>query len=162
MQLTRKQKEELVAEIKDKLDKSSSMVIWNHDSLSVDRFNNLRQMLKDNGCDTKVYKNTLAKIALKEKGYSQFDDGFNGVSSVAFSYDENVNVSKLIFDELKKDKKETVLRAGIVAGEYQDIDGIKVIATLPSRNELLGMLASVLQAPIRNMAYLTSQVAEQK
>ena len=162
MQLTKQQKNDLVLELKGNINKASSIVIWNHNSIPVNEFNKLRQLLKDNSCVTKVYKNTLTKKAFEEEGYPEFKDGFTGVSSVAFSFDENVNVSKIIHDELKKLKKKDFLRAGLVDGQFIGIDGIEDIATLPSKPELLSMLLSVLQAPIKNFAYLTKEIANKK
>ena len=162
MQLSKEQKNELVNELKNNINKSSSVVVWNHDAITVNDFNNLRSYLKENKCETKVYKNKLSKLAFSQAGFKEFNDGFSGVSSIAFSYDENVNVSKLVYDHVKKLGKKEFLRAGLIEKEFVSQEKILEYATLPSKSELISMFLSVIQAPVRNFAYLTKQIAEKK
>jgi len=86
-----------------------------------------------------------------------------GADAIIFDLEDAVAPARVIEQFIKTTDKEVVtVKAGIVEGEVMDAAGIKAIANLPNREGMLSMLLSVLQAPVRNVAYAVKAVAEAK
>lgn len=159
MPITRQQKEQHVAEIKDLISKSSIIIVWDYLGLTAHEISEVRAKLKEHKAINKVYKNLIAKIAFKESGKDEILDSLKGPSS--FMFIEDINSKAL--GELNKFIKENdklSFKAGYIDGKFYDKDGTAEIAALPSKDDLLSMLLSALQGTIRNLAYAISQVAE--
>ncbi len=160
MAITRQQKENHVAEIKDLISKSNVIIVWDYLGLNSEDVSGIRAKLRDEQAVNKVYKNRIAKIAFKESGKEEVLDHLTGPSSFLFIGDEE---SKAL-SELNKFIKENdnlSFKAGYVDGEFYDAEAIAEIAGLPSKDDLLSMLLSALQGTMRNLAYSLSQVAAQ-
>lgn len=153
------EKKKVVAEIADKLSKSQSTIITDYRGLTVKQMNELRKKLREAGVEFKVLKNTLTQRAAEQVGVSEINEYLNGPTAIAFGYDDVVVPAKIIY-QFAKDNKELEIKAGIVEGKVVSVDEIKALAELPSREGLLSMLLSVLQAPIRNFALAVKAVAE--
>ncbi|MDR2976922.1 MAG: 50S ribosomal protein L10 [Streptococcaceae bacterium] len=154
-------KEELVDVYAKKFEDATSVVVANSRGLSVNQDTELRKQLREAGVELKVVKNSILRRAAEKAGFEGLNESFVGPSAVAFSNDDAVAPAKVIADFAKKaDALE--IKAGIVEGKISSADEIKAIAALPSRDGLLSMLLSVLQAPIRNVAYAVKAVADAK
>ncbi|MCI0183858.1 MAG: 50S ribosomal protein L10 [Acidibacillus sp.] len=157
----REEKAAQVAEIADKLSNSKTTIITDYRGLTVAEVTDLRKRLRDAGIEFRVLKNTLVRRATAESGTSAVDVYLKGPTAIAFSTDDLVAPAKLLNDFAVKNKALEI-KGGLVEGKLVDADGVKELATLPSRDGLLSMLLSVLQAPMRNLAYATKQIADQK
>jgi large subunit ribosomal protein L10 len=153
------EKKKIVAEIADKLSKSQSTIITDYRGLTVKQMNELRKKLREAGVEFKVLKNTLTQRAAEQVGISEINEYLNGPTAIAFGYDDVVAPAKIIH-QFAKENKELEIKAGIVEGKVVSVDEIKALAELPSREGLLSMLLSVLQAPIRNFALAVKAVAD--
>lgn len=155
------QKQQLVAEIAEKLRASKSTIIVDYRGLNVAQVTELRKQLREAGIEFKVYKNTLTRRAVAELGLEGLDETLTGLNAIAFSNDDVVAPAKIL-NEFAKKNEALKIKAGIIEGNVATLEEVKALAELPSREGLLSMLLSVLQAPIRNFALVTKAVAEKK
>jgi large subunit ribosomal protein L10 len=155
------QKKQIVSTIADQFRKSKSTILVDYRGLNVSEVTELRKQLRDAGIEFKVYKNTMTRRAVEEVELSGLNEQLVGPTAIAFSYDEVVAPAKIINDFAKK-HEALEIKAGVVEGQLASVEEIKAIAELPSREGLLSMLLSVLQAPMRNFALATKAVADQK
>jgi large subunit ribosomal protein L10 len=129
------------------------MVLTDYKGMNVDEITVFRDTLRKAGIEYRVVKNTLAKIAAEETDVAAVRDGFKGPVGIAISYDDPVSVAKEVLEFSKKSENLDVT-CGIVDGEFCSPEQLKAIASLPSREVLLGMIAGTMQAPLSKMAGL--------
>ena len=152
-------KETLVQAAAEKFESAASVVIVDYRGLTVEEVTNLRKQLRDAGVEMKVIKNSILSRAAKKVGLDGLDEVFTGPTAVAFSNDDVVAPAKII-DEFAKDSKALEIKGGFIEGKVSSVEQITALAKLPNREGLLSMLLSVLQAPVRNVAYAVKAVAE--
>lgn len=155
------QKKQVVDEIAEKLQASNSIVVVDYRGLNVAEVTELRKQLREAGIEFKVYKNTLTRRAAEAAGVEGINDVLVGPNAIAFSNEDVVAPAKII-NEFAKKNEALEIKAGIIEGTISSVEDVKALAELPSREGLLSMLLSVLQAPVRNFALATKAVAEQK
>ena len=154
-------KAQIVDEVAEKFSAAASVVIADYRGLTVEEVTNLRKQLREAGVEMKVIKNSILSRAAKQAGLEGLDEVFTGPTAVAFSNEDVVAPAK-IMDEFAKDAKALELKGGIIEGKVASLEEITALAKLPNREGLLSMLLSVLQAPVRNVAYAVKAVAESK
>ena len=154
-------KETLVQAAAEKFESAASVVIVDYRGLTVEEVTNLRKQLRDAGVEMKVIKNSILSRAAKKVGLDGLDEVFTGPTAVAFSNDDVVAPAKII-DEFAKDAKALEIKGGIIEGKVSSLEEITALAKLPNREGLLSMLLSVLQAPVRNVAYAVKAVADKE
>ncbi|WP_342513696.1 50S ribosomal protein L10 [Sporosarcina sp. FSL K6-1522] len=154
-------KQAVVGEIADKLKASASVVVVDYRGLTVSQVTELRKQLRDAGIDFKVYKNSMSRRAAEAAGLEGLNEYLTGPNAIAFSTEDVVAPAKILNDFAKANDKLEI-KAGIIEGAIATEADVKALAELPSRDGLLSMLLSVLQAPMRNFALATKAVAEQK
>ena len=154
------EKQALINEIVDLASKNSAMVVCEYRGLTVAKITQLREDLKEHGASMYVFKNSLVERALKEK-HEGIDEYLTGPNAYIFVKDVTDGSLKLLTKFAKKND-ELVIKGGIIDGKVVDKAYTVTIANLPSKEGLVSMLLSVLQAPMRNLAYSLSQVAERK
>jgi large subunit ribosomal protein L10 len=154
-------KKQIVEEIADKLKNSKSTVVVDYRGLTVAEVTELRKQLREAGIDFKVYKNTMTRRAAESVELAGLNEALTGPNAIAFSTEDVVAPAKILNDFAKK-HEALEIKAGVIEGNLASVEEVKALAELPSREGLLSMLLSVLQAPIRNLALATKAVAEQK
>ena len=154
-------KAQLVTEVAEQFKNASSVVVVDYLGITVEEATNLRAELRNAGVQFAVVKNSILSRAAKEAGLEGMDDIFKGPSAVAFSNDDVVAPAKILADFAKK-IEALEIKAGVVEGKVSSKEEIEALAKLPSREGLLSMLLSVLQAPVRNTALAIKAVADQK
>jgi large subunit ribosomal protein L10 len=157
----REEKEQLVAEIADRLSRSKATIITDYRGLNVAEVTELRKQLREAGVEYRVLKNTLTRRAAAQAQVSGIEEYLTGPSAIAFGFEDPVAPAKVLFDFAKK-HKSLELKGGVVEGRVVSAKEVEALANLPSREGLLSMLLSVLQAPVRNFAYAVKQVAEKQ
>ena len=150
-----------VQEITEKFQSASSVVVVDYRGLNVAQVTELRKQLREAGVEFKVYKNTLTRRAAEAAGLEGINDVLVGPNAIAFSNEDVVAPAKII-NEFAKKNEALEIKAGIIEGTISSVEDVKALAELPSREGLLSMLLSVLQAPVRNFALATKAVADQK
>lgn len=167
------EKSKVVAEIKEKFQQASGVVLADYRGLTVAQVTQLRTKLRQAGVEYRVMKNTLVQRAANEIGVEGLDPYLEGPTAFAFSTDP-VAPAKIIADFVKENKLKTLsIKAGVLEGKVIGPAGVKALAELPPREVLLAMvvrgmqaplagMANVLQGPIRKMAYALEEVRKLK
>ncbi|TDQ34698.1 50S ribosomal protein L10 [Aureibacillus halotolerans] len=155
------QKKQVVTDIADKLRDNKATVFVDYRGLNVSQVTELRKQLREAGVEFKVYKNTMTRRAVEQAEISGLDEELVGPTAVAFSAEDVVAPAKVL-NNFAKTNEALKIKIGLIEGNVTSADDLKALAELPSRDGLLSMLLSVLQAPMRNMALATKAVAEQK
>ena len=153
------QKKQIVAEFTEKVKNSVAGVVVGYQGITVEDDTALRKELREAGIEYTVIKNTLAKLAFNEVGYSAIDDKLNGMSAFATSSTDPVAAAKI----LKKyaDKIETfTIKAGYVDGEVLDEAGVNQLADIPSKEVLIAKVLGSLQSSLYNLAYVLQAVVD--
>lgn len=150
-----------VKEIAEKFQAAASVVVVDYRGLNVAQVTELRKQLREAGVEFKVFKNSLTRRATESVGFEALNEHLTGPNAVAFSTEDVVAPAKIIND-FAKTNEALEIKAGIIEGTVASAADVKALAELPSREGLLSMLLSVLQAPMRNFALATKAVAEQK
>lgn len=162
MALSRTQKEQSVAELTKKIQSAQNIIIWEYHGLDSETIGLFRSDILEKKGLNKVYKNRLAKIAFKAAGKEEVINALTGPNSFLFTDEEDEGSMKVLADLVKDNNEAISFKGGYIDGEYHNAESIQEIASLPGREDLLSMLLSVLQAPMRNLAYSLSLVAEQE
>jgi len=147
--------------ITEQLKNSVSTIIVDYRGLTVAQVTELRKQLREAGVEFKVYKNTLVRRSAAAAGIEGIDEFLTGPNAIAFSTEEVVAPAKIIAD-FAKENEALEIKAGIIEGTVTSAEDVKAIASLPSKEGLISMVLSVLQAPIRNFAYAVKAVGEQQ
>ena len=155
------EKQAAVDVIASKLAQSSSTVIADYRGLNVAQVTELRKQLREAGVEFQVLKNSLVRRATEGTELSALTEILTGPTAVAFSGEDAVAPAKILNDFAKKNEA-LKLKGGVVEGKVVDAVQIKALAELPSREGLLSMLLSVLQAPVRNFALAVKAVADKQ
>lgn len=154
-------KQPVIAEIAELLNGAQSAVVVDYRGLTVEQDTALRKQLREAGVSYKVYKNTMIRFAAKGTEFEALDPNLEGPTALAVSKTDATAPARILANFAKKaDKLE--IKGGVVEGTYYDAKGMNVIATIPSREELLGKLLGSIQSPITNFARVLSQIAESK
>ena len=154
-------KQPIVKEIAELLDGAQAAVVVDYRGLTADKDTKLRKELREAGVTYKVYKNTMIRLAAKGTAFETLDSSLEGPTAIAVSK-EDATAPARILHNFSKTAPKLELKAGVVDGVTYDQDGIKLIATIPSRDELIGKLLGSIQSPITNFARVLNQIAESK
>ena len=150
-------KQPIVDEIAGYLADAQAMVLVDYRGLTVEEDTQLRKALREAGVDYKVYKNTLIKRAV----FEAVTDLCEGPTAIATSASDATAPARVLYEAAKK-MPNLELKGGVVDGTFYDEKMIQVIATIPSREVLLGKLLGSIQSPITNFARVIKQIAESK
>lgn len=145
----------VVEDIKSKIQTAKSVVFVKFVGLTVAEDTELRKEFRKNNVEYKVLKNTLIKRAFNDLGITSFDDDLNGPTSVAFGADETA-AAKVIVDAAKKYENKVAVKCAYVENEKIDENGVKALAAMPSKEELIAKMLGSLQAPIANFVGVLS------
>ena len=152
------QKQAVVNEITDKLKDSKTYVLFEYRGLTVSETNELRRKLKETDSEFKVYKNTLTKRALESINVD-LGEHLNGPKAIAFGKDEIAPIKAL--SDFAKDHKALEIKVGVVNGDIVDDAKLKELASIPSREGLLTMLAGGLMGTVRDLSIGLNLYSEQ-
>lgn len=150
-----------VEEITEKFKESQTSVVVDYRGLDVAEVTALRKELRDEGIEFHVYKNTMTRRAVDAVELSALSEVLVGPTAIAFSKDDVVAPARIL-NNFAKDHEALEIKGGVIEGEVATLEQIKELADLPNYEGMVSMLLSVLQAPIRNLAYVVQSVSEQK
>ncbi|MDJ0786957.1 MAG: 50S ribosomal protein L10 [Myxococcota bacterium] len=152
--LNRAQKEEVVADLKDKFGRAKMVCVADYRGLDVDQVNALRSKIRGEGqgdFEYAVVKNTLLRRAAEGLEVDVIRDHFKGPTAIAVSYGDPVGLAKVLVD-YEKENEAFELRGACLDGKAMDKAELATLATLPSLDELRGKLVGLLQAPAQKIA----------
>jgi large subunit ribosomal protein L10 len=153
------QKQAIIDEIKDKLDRAASAIIIDYMGITVAQADAMRKKLREADIDYKVYKNTLINRAVDGSNYDELKSVLFGPSAFAFSYDDATAPARVLNGVMKEYKKMT-FKAGIVEGVFYDAAGVQSIAEVPTREELLAKFLGSIQSPVSAFVRTLAAIAD--
>ncbi len=156
-----KQKEEEVSKLAGKLKDAKLVLLADYRGITVDSVTSLRNTLRDAKSEYKVIKNNIVKRALNANGETGLDSVLEGPTAVIIAEEDYVEPLKAIY-KFTKDNEFYKIKGGIVEGKVMSVEELVTLAKLPSRQELLGMLAGALLGNISKLAVGLDQVRIQK
>lgn len=155
------EKQEAVAVVAAKLNESSSTIVADYRGLNVAQVTELRKQLREAGVEFQVLKNSIVRRATEGTDLESLSSILTGPTAVAFSKEDAVAPAKIL-NSFAKANDALKLKGGVVEGKVVSVEEVKALAELPSREGLLSMLLSVLQAPVRNFALAVKAVGEKQ
>jgi len=156
-----KQKEEEVKNLAKKLKGAKLVLLTDYRGITVEDVTSLRNTLRETNSEYKVIKNNIVKRALDANGENELDSVLEGPTAVVIAEDDYLAPLKAIYN-FSKDNDYYKIKGGIVEGKVLSVDELITLAKLPSRQELLGMLAGGLLSTISKLAVGLDQVRLQK
>ena len=152
-------KQATVDEIKSTVDGASTVVLFDYRGLTDNESKELRRSLRESGSDYKVYKNTLMKRAFNDLSIN-LDESLEGPSALAYGTDTIAPIKAL--SEFAKTHPALVMKVGVVDGEVSDKAQLQELASIPSRDGLLTMLAGALIGIPKDLSICLDLYAKQK
>lgn len=144
--MTRNEKAKIISALSEEFKASDAIAVCEYKGLSVPDLEALRNLAREQDVKVRVVKNTLAAIALKDAEV----EGIDLKDTNIFVWGEDqLNVSKTV-DKFAKDSDIFTIKTAYIGGELADANKISLLAKMPSRDELLGMLLQVWKAPVAN------------
>lgn len=156
-----KQKEEEVKALAEKLKNAKLVLLTDYRGITVEDVTSLRNTLRDTNSEYKVIKNNIVKRALDANGENELDSVLVGPTAVVIAEEDYVEPLKAIY-KFSKDNDFYKIKGGIIEGKVLSVEELITLAKLPSRQELLGMLAGALLGNISKLAVGLDQVRIQK
>ena len=154
-------KKPIIEEIQSSIKDAKSVVVVDYRGLTVEQDTRLRKTLRENNVTYKVYKNTMINFAIKGTEFEGLASSLEGPTAIAVSTEDATAPARVIC-KFAKEAPKLEVKAGVVEGTVYDANGINQIASVPSREELLGKLLGSIQSPISNLARVLNQVAEKQ
>ena len=160
MSLNRSEKEAVISEVTSLAAKAQTLVIAEYRGITVADMTKLRTTARDSGVTLSVLKNTLARRAVAGSGFEVVSDQMTGPLIYSFSVDA-VAAAKVV-SEFAKTNDKLVIRGGAYGGKALDVNGVKQLASIPSKEVLLAQLLGLMQSPISRTARVLAALAEQR
>ncbi len=152
-------KQPIVQEISESIKDAQSVVVVDYRGLTVAEDTQLRKQLREAGVTYKVYKNTMMNFAFKGTDFESLAPILEGPSAIAISTTDATAPARMLA-KFAKTAPALEIKAGVVEGTFYDAEGMKAIAAVPSREELLSKFLGSIQSPITNLARVLNQIAE--
>ena len=152
-------KQPIVDEIINNVKDAESVVLVNYSGLTVEQDTALRKELREAGVVYKVYKNTMMHRAFEGTQCEELIQHLHGTNALAISATDATAPARILAKHAKN-IEVLEMKSGVVEGTFYDKDGIQVIASIPSRDELLAKFLGSIQSPITNFARVIKQIAE--
>ncbi len=152
------EKKRIAEDLKERLEKSSIVILTDYKGMDVDAINQLRRKLRQADVEYKVVKNSLLVRASEGNDVALIKDSFKGPSAVALSYDDPVAPAKVL-TEFARENKHLEIKIGVLNGKTIDLDGIKALSSLPSKEVLLAQVLSAMNAVPTSLVTALSDVS---
>jgi large subunit ribosomal protein L10 len=153
--VNKREKEQVVSELHQKLQELRAVVVTDYRGLNVEEITRLRRQLQEASVEYRVVKNTLMRLASKETSVAQLSDLFVGPTAMAFSNDDPLAAARVLL-EFNKDIPMLEIKGGLVEGRVVGPHEIAAIAKLPGREVLLGILLRLFKAGQLHMVNVLS------
>ena len=160
MSLNRSEKEAVISDVTGLAAKAQTLVMAEYRGITVADMTKLRATARSNGVSLSVFKNTLARRAVAGSAFEVVSDLMTGPLIYGFSVDA-VAAAKVVADFAKTNDK-LVIRGGVFAGKALDVNGVKQLASIPSKEVLLAQLCGLLMSPISRTAVVLGALAAKK
>ena len=163
MSKNREIKEQVVADIVEKIKGAESMVVCSYNGLTVEQVTALRKEAREAGVQYCVLKNRLVLRALQELNITGLENLLEGPNAFVFGSKDVTNAPKIINSFIEKNKLNSLeIKGGLMGTEVLDVAGVKNLAAMPSREELLATLVGCLVSPVSALVSVLDEIAEKK
>lgn len=156
------EKQQIVAELKAKIESAASCVLVDYKGIDVANDTKLRRELREAGVEYSVYKNSAIRFALMDTEFAALTKCLDGTTALAISPSDATAAARIISKYAKETKEGFNIKGGFVEKDVMDAAGIEAVASIPSREVLLSMLCGGLNGVVRNLAVVLDQIREQK
>ena len=156
------EKQAIVASLTEKLQNSAAGVIVDYKGITVAEDTALRAECRKNNIEYAVVKNTLLRFAFNNAGLTELDDQLNGTTSLATCAEDPVAPARVIAEFAKKLNGKFEIKGGFMEGKVVPMETVNALASIPALPVLQAQVLGTMLAPISALAYILSQVAEQK
>lgn len=160
MSLNRSEKEAVISDVTGLAAKAQTLVMAEYRGITVADMTKLRANARSNGVSLSVLKNTLARRAVAGSGFEVVSDQMTG--PLIYSFSEDAVAAAKVVAEFAKTNDKLVIRGGAYGGKALDVNGVKQLASIPSKDVLLAQLLGLMQSPIARTARVLAALAEQK
>lgn len=152
-----------VAEIVEKFKSAQSMVVCSFNGLNVEKVTELRKLCREKNVQYCVLKNRLVLRAMQELGITGLENLMEGPNAFVFGTGDVTDAPKVINQFIEKNKLQALeIKGGLMGEEVLDAKGVKAIAALPGREELLATLVGCLVSPVSSLVAVLDEIAEKK
>ena len=160
MSLNRSEKQAVVNDVTGLAAKAQTLVLAEYRGITVADMTRLRSNARSNGVSLSVLKNTLARRAVADTGFAVVSDQMTG--PLIYGFSEDAVAAAKVVAEFAKTNDKLVIRAGAYGGKALDVNGVKQLASIPTKEVLLAQLLGLMQSPISRTARVLSALAEKK
>lgn len=160
MALNLEGKKAVVSEVAQIVANAQTMAVAEYRGVGVGALTSLRKNAREQGVHIQVLKNTLARRAIEGTSFEALSPELTG--PLIYGISEDAVAAAKVLNDFAKTNDKLILKAGVYNGKLLDQAGIKALASIPSREELLAKLAYVMKAPVSSMARALAAVAAQK
>ena len=157
MSLTLEQKKVVVTEVAEVASNALSAIAAEYCGLTVDEMTNLRAKARSEGVYIRVVKNTLAKRAVEGTDFECMKEGFTGPLILAFSQEDPGSAARVLKD-FGKEHEKLVVKLIALGGQMLDASDLDRLASMPTRDQAISMLMSVMRAPVEKLARTLNEV----
>lgn len=151
MALTRQEKEQVLQEYSDKLQRAQVLIWADYRGTTVTQAQELRRQLRPLGAEAVIVKNTLMRLALEQAGLPVPADVMAGPSAVTFVYDEVAATTKVVTSFATANERVFRIKGGMAGGRIIDAGQVTTLTTLPPREVLLARVLGGIQAPVSGL-----------
>lgn len=163
MSKNREIKEQVVADIVEKIKGAESIVVCSYNGLTVEQVTALRKEAREAGVQYCVLKNRLVLRALQELNITGLENLLEGPNAFVFGSKDVTNAPKIVNSFIEKNKLTSLeIKGGLMGTEVLDVAGVKNLAAMPSRDELLATMVGCLVSPISALVSVLDEIAEKK
>jgi len=158
--LNRKEKEQVISDLGEKVKGLQAAVLTNYRGLNVEQINHLRTRLREEKISYRVVKNTLMKLASKGTDLEKLDTFFEGPTAIAISYGDPVLLAKIL-SEFIKTQPSLKIKAGLIQGKVASPEEVKALATMPSREVLFSQILGGIQGTANQLGAVIYNALQQ-
>ncbi|MCH9818275.1 MAG: 50S ribosomal protein L10 [Burkholderiaceae bacterium] len=160
MSLNRSEKQAVIEDVTALAAKAQTLVLAEYRGITVAAMTDLRVKARAAGVTISVLKNTLARRAVAGSAFEVAGDQMTG--PLIYGFSEDAVAAAKVMAEFSKINDKLVLRSGVYAGKSLDVDGVKQLASIPSKEVLLAQLLGLMQSPVSRTARVLAALAEKK
>jgi len=157
--MDRTQKAAVVTDLKERLSRAQVVLVANYQGLTVEEVNGIRREFRRAGCEYRVVKNKLIEKAVAGTPLESIKPLLKGTTALALGFEEPSAPAKVLV-KYAKDLPKLKIKGGFADGRLLNAEGVKVVATLPGRDEVRAQLLSLMITPARN--FLSLLIAAQQ
>ena len=160
MSLNKSEKQVVVTDVAAQAARSQTLALAEYRGLTVEHLNALRKQARDKGVYLHVLKNTLARRAVAGTGFECASESM--VGPLIYGFSEDAVAAAKVISEFAKGNDKLIVKAGVYAGRKLDAEGVKALASIPSKEVLLSQLLGLMKSPISRVAGVLAALAEKR